>query len=146
MKRQSPGHGHLECTVTLPQLNQWRVPAVATSLDRRGAVIHFIYRGGPTSQVISEMGAEVSVSLPAHLGQKNRFIRCLGRVKHRSVDSSGRLWLVLRFFQLHFESVSASNGLAQALASIPDIRAGVHDPSIAEGCQPGVTPQLKFVR
>lgn len=145
MKRKATGANGLECTVSLPQLNQWNVPAIATNLDRRGAVIHFLYRGGPASEVIPEMGAEVSLSLPAHLGQKNRFIRCLGRVKHRSVDSSGRLWLVLRFFQLHFESVSASNGLAPQLASLPDIRAGVHDPSIAEGCQPGVTPQLKFV-
>lgn len=135
----------LECLVSFPGLGCLELPAVATNLDRRGAVVHL--RQGITwgEQVGFESAIEVLVDLPQHSGQPARKMHCLGRVKQRSVDRSQRLWMVLKFIQIQFEATEGPPGSGVTDASEEEIRRGDRDPAIVGASQPGETPQPNLI-
>jgi hypothetical protein len=131
----------VECLVSFPGLSCWELPAVATNLDRRGAVVH-LQTGMPWGERVGlEAAVEVLVDLPSHQGQPSRKMHCLGRVKHRSMDQCQRLWMVLKFIQIQFEASEEGPGSGAWNASEEEIQRGDRDPSIVEGSQPGESPQ-----
>jgi hypothetical protein len=137
--------GDVECLIRVPALGYGQVPAVATNLDRRGAVVHLRQHSAWVALPELEAGVEVLVRLSPHGGRPGRLMHCQGVVKQRSMDKSHRLWLVLQFFQIQFEGPEMAPGSGTRIASLPDNRGGDRDPAIVGGSQPGETPQPNLI-
>ena len=120
------------------------MPAVATNLDRRGAVVHLRDGSALTAGLEPEAVVEIRVGLPPHGGRAPRLLHCLGRVITKSLDSRQRLWLVLRFSQIFVRSED-DDVSGESNASVSDGRRGDCDPTITEERQLGDPPQPSLI-
>lgn len=141
MKLASTQPGSVECLICFPGLAVERMPAVATNMDRRGAVVHLPAGNGWVQSVKRDLAVEIVVGLPSHAGRPPRQMHCQGRVRHFSTDRNNRLWVVMQFIQIQFEGPEGLSGSGFGNASDPGDRRGDRDSAIAEGRQSGAAPQ-----
>ena len=144
MRESNIRNTSMDCTISLASSHGLLMPAVATNLDRRGAVIHF--RNESRLDMALEPAAlvEVRVGLPPVAGRPPRLLHCLGRVTHKSLDRNHQLWLVLRFTQLFVRGEESEPGPEFRVrnGSVSDNRRGGRESAFAVGSNRG-TPQNK---
>ena len=142
MRKSNFRENSVDCAISLPSLNGLPLPAVATDLDRRGAVVHLSNESRFDLALEPAALVEVRVGLPPVAGRSPRLLHCLGHVIHKSLDKRHQLWLVLRFAQICIRSQEdeSDTEFGTGNGSASESRRGSRDSSIAVGGNRG-TPQ-----
>lgn len=105
------------CTMTIPRAGLSECPAVATSFDRWGAILHLDAQQMADLPIDVDDTVELDLMLPGHHAYGRRAMHCLGRAIQTSRDVNGQLWLVVRFHQLQIRALTPASGAAARMAA-----------------------------
>ena len=120
------------CSMTIPRAGLADFPAVATSFDRWGAILHLDARQFDDSSVTVDDPVELDLVLPGHHSFGRRAMHCLGKAIQTSRDMNGQLWLVVRFHQLQIRPMSTGVVAGQELAALQATEGGDRDHGVVE--------------